>query len=104
MTFKDWLEAQADGGLIPTSEVKSRYEELGGAGPEVVTTRGASEMLGFSVKFWRMAAENGAISGAWREEGGIWRLPLAECRRHLLKRQNQKKEFQPRGPAKKRSA
>ena len=100
--FVEWLKSRmADDASVPVSVVYARFVELSGGEPEVVTTRQASGILGFSTKFWRRMAESGAIEGAWREEGGIWRLPLAECRRHLLKRENQKKEFKPRGPQKK---
>lgn len=103
--FEKWLDERVrDAALLPASVVKQRFVELSGGEPEVVTTRQASSLLGFSVKFWRRLAESRSIPGAWREEGGIWRLPLAECRRHLLKRQNQEKVVRLRGPQTKKTA
>lgn len=100
--FAEWIaERVKDGALLPASVVQERFRELGE--PEEVTTGQAHRVLGRSVKFWRMACEAGAIDGAYRDsEDSPWRLPLASCRKHLLRLANKRTQGL-RGPTKKSS-
>jgi hypothetical protein len=98
MSLREELEAMERWQTVGVAWLLERLEEI--EEPEEVTTRGASERLGRSVKFWRMAAESGAIEGAYRDsEDSPWRLPLASCRKHLLRKQTRKGGL--RGPTRK---
>jgi hypothetical protein len=98
MGIRERLEGMPPGSSVSVEWVLQQLDSAGD--PEEVTTRGASDRLGRSVKFWRMAAESGAVRGAYRDsEDSPWRLPLAECRAHLLRLAHKRKGI--RGPNRK---
>src|SRR5688500_18805889 len=53
-------------------------------GPSVVTAEQASVHVGRSPEFWRRAAKDGKIAGAWQDSAhGPWRLPRQACEQYL---------------------
>lgn len=59
--------------------------EMANGGPQVMSTRQAADVYGWSPKRWRRWAEEGLVDGAWQEEGkrGAWRLPRDGCRKRV---------------------
>lgn len=57
-----------------------RAMEMALGGPEVMSTRQATDIYGWNPKRWRVWANEGRIPGAFQEENDDWRLPRESCR------------------------
>ncbi|HKB54420.1 MAG TPA: hypothetical protein VKD22_10490 [Ramlibacter sp.] len=98
------LDDLPDDALMPVRWIREQMKrEAKRDGPEWVSTTQAAQLLGFAPKRWRIWAEDGRIPDAWKDEADHWRLPLAECRRHLLRLKAQRtgNRTGERGPYKK---
>lgn len=63
-------------------EWRNRLPHLTG-GPEVLSTRQAADLLGWTPKRWRGWAKDGKIEGAFQDEKDRWRLPNEACREFI---------------------
>lgn len=75
------------GSHVPLSLVLMAVGEAEeGDGPEWVTTEQAATIVGRTSEWWQDEARAGHLPGAHQDgKGSPWLLPLAECRRHLLR-------------------
>lgn len=90
--FRQWLR-QAPPGVSIVCEPAALAEALDATDePEFVSTGQAAKRLGGGRKFWERAAREieGAIQPAG--PGGRYLLPLAGCRAHLLRINNQRRK------------
>lgn len=58
----------------------------------VYSTVEAAREYGYRPRTWKEWAEAGRIAGAYRDEGGRWRLPVAGVTAHLLRLRNRNRE------------
>jgi hypothetical protein len=66
--------------------VRDLREAFAGPDPNMVLTTGqAAERLGYSGDWWRRAAKDGDVPGAYQDgdHRGTWRLPIVGCIEHL---------------------
>lgn len=95
MNAIDLVRSVPDGTMFPKAAVIELLQKAGEV--EEGTPGQVAKLLGRSAKYWRGVAPE--ISGAYQEDSGRWRLPLAACRAHLA-RKRAKREG-PRGPYRK---
>lgn len=64
---------------VPAGDLREALNRRNG-GPELLSTRQATEYIGFTPKRWRGWAKDGKIDGAFQDEKDRWRLPNEACR------------------------
>ena len=75
-----FLDADAEITIaVRVADLRAALEAKAG-GPAVVTAEQAAMHIGRTPEFWRRAAKDGKIAGAWQDSAhGPWRLPRAAC-------------------------
>lgn len=73
-----------------------RALEIRAGGPEVLSSKQAATLLGYSADQWKRWAAEGAIAGAWQDSPGApWHLPRAACEAHIGRLQQRGRKAHP---------